>query len=91
MHASQQSFTADFPVIYFGLSLVSDVYIAVLISHELPRNLRLAPSMGPNTVDMGTSYKEPGVRWRTGYLATEQSDATIEDWLPGYRAAQTQQ
>jgi hypothetical protein len=24
-------------------------------------------------------------QWRTGYLATEQSDATMEDWLPGYR------
>jgi hypothetical protein len=23
-------------------------------------------------------------QWRTGYLATEQSDATMEDWLPGY-------
>jgi hypothetical protein len=28
---------------------------------------------------------------RTGYLATEQSDATVQDWLPGYRTVQTQQ
>jgi hypothetical protein len=28
---------------------------------------------------------------RTGYLATEQSDVTMQDWLPGYRTAQAQQ
>jgi hypothetical protein len=31
-----------------------------------------------------TSHKAPGVKSRTVYLATEQSDATMEDWLPGY-------
>jgi hypothetical protein len=25
-------------------------------------------------------------QWRTGYLTTEQSNATMRDWLPGYRA-----
>jgi hypothetical protein len=30
---------------------------------------------------VGTSHKAPGVRSMTGYLATEQSKATV-DWLP---------
>jgi hypothetical protein len=40
---------------------------------------------------VGTSHIVPGVRSRTGYLATEQSNTTVQDWLPGYRTAQTQQ
>jgi hypothetical protein len=38
---------------------------------------------------VGTSHKAPGVKSMTGYLATEQSDVTMEDWSPGYRTAQT--
>jgi hypothetical protein len=30
---------------------------------------------------VGTSHKAPGVRWKTGYLATDQSDAIMEDWF----------
>jgi hypothetical protein len=30
---------------------------------------------------VGPSHKAPGVKSRTGYLATEQSDATMQDWL----------
>jgi hypothetical protein len=25
-------------------------------------------------------------QWRTGYMVTDQSDATMEDWLHGYRS-----
>jgi hypothetical protein len=40
-------------------------------------------------VSLGTEQSTQ--QWMTGYVATEQSGETMKDWLPGYRAAQTQQ